>query len=528
MTIPNFEQTMLPLLRCIENDKDWKMSEIEDWSVKHFELNEAERTELKPTSDHETLFHNRLHWAKLYLKKAGLVVDISRGLVKIAREGLSALKQNPEKIDIKFLKQYSGFLEWYTKKKTNVTTMPEKVTMPNYYPLDEENAKKIDAYIQKHPESKLNKTHAIVLQGERVDLPVYRLPLDLLFYNIRNGRFAAEYIDLKKKEGRELNAEDPVDAKKIQTLLLELDPKQSLLLENDLKKVRQKEPGVITTGGYVINGNRRMSVLQNLVEQGDSDFDYLEVARLPGGVGAKDIWKLEAGIQLSRRVQLDYGPINNLLKFNEGLQAGLKPLEIAKSLYGDFTEKEILENLEQLKYISEYLAFIGHSKQFNKAKGVHEHFIDLRNIINRAKKQGASPDDIVSLKKIAFQLIFDGVPQRELRKIKDVLANAKIKENFWDAEDHSKPEEAGKKAAKKQKATEDDAFTAARTIFNNCLDSVKAASEAQQPVKLLKRALTNLENIDEAEPSLKNSESVNLIGFIDEVVIRLKNLTGSR
>ena len=107
---------MLPLLRCIENGKDWEMSEIEDWSVKHFELNEAERTELKPTSDHETLFHNRLHWAKLYLKRADLVVDISRSLVKITKEGLSALKQNPEKINIKFLKQYPGFLEWYTKK----------------------------------------------------------------------------------------------------------------------------------------------------------------------------------------------------------------------------------------------------------------------------------------------------------------------------------------------------------------------------------------------------------------------------
>jgi len=309
--------------------------------------------------------------------------------------------------------------------------------------------------------------------------------------------------------------------------LLELDPKQTLILENDLKKVRQKEPGVITIGGYVINGNRRMSVLQNLVEQGDSDFNYLEAARLPGGVSATDIWKVEAGIQLSRRVQLDYGPINNLLKFQQGIEAGLKPTEIAKSLYGGFTEKEILENLEQLKLISEYLIFIGYSKQFNKAKSVNEHFVDLRNIINREKKQGTSPIDILKIKKIAFQLIFDGVPQRELRKIKDILTNAKIKENFWDAEDHSKPEEAGKKAARKQKANEDDAFTAARTIFNNCLDSVKAESEAQQPVKLLKRALTNLEAIAEDEPSLKDSESTSLIGYIDEIVRRLKNLTKS-
>ena len=143
------------------------------------------------------------------------------------------------------------------------------------------------------------------------------------------------------------------------------------------------------------------------------------------------------------------------------------------------------------------------------------------------QKLNSKIQNILKIKKIAFQLIFDGVPQRELRKIKDILTNAKIKENFWDAEDHSKPEEAGKKAARKQKANEDDAFTAARTIFNNCLDSVKAESEAQQPVKLLKRALTNLEAIAEDEPSLKNSESVSLIGYIDEVVRRLKNLTKS-
>ena len=37
----------------------------------------------------------------------------------------------------------------------------------------------------------------------------------------------------------------------------------------------------------------------------------------------------------------------------------------------------------------------------------------------------------------------------------------------------------------------------------------------------------NLESIDEDEPSLKDSESTSLIGYIDEVVRRLKNLTKS-
>ena len=127
MAIPDFEQTMLPLLRCIENGKDWEMSEIESWSVKHFGLSEAERTELKPSSEHETLFHNRLHWAKLYLKKAGLVMDLGRGIVKITKEGLSALKQKPEKINIKFLKQYPGFLSGIRRKNLKRSTKQEMI-----------------------------------------------------------------------------------------------------------------------------------------------------------------------------------------------------------------------------------------------------------------------------------------------------------------------------------------------------------------------------------------------------------------
>ena len=54
---------------------------------------------------------------------------------------------------------------------------------------DEENAKKIDEYIQKHPECKKNQTESVILEGSNEDLPVYRLPLDITFYNISEMKF---------------------------------------------------------------------------------------------------------------------------------------------------------------------------------------------------------------------------------------------------------------------------------------------------------------------------------------------------
>ena len=128
MAIPDFEQTMLPLLRCVENGKDWEMSEIESWSVKHFGLSEAERTKLKPSDYHETIFHNRLHWAKLYLKKAGLVEDVSRGLVKIAREGLSALKQSLKKSIYHFLNSIQA--SWSGIRRKSLKGSPKQWMLP--------------------------------------------------------------------------------------------------------------------------------------------------------------------------------------------------------------------------------------------------------------------------------------------------------------------------------------------------------------------------------------------------------------
>jgi hypothetical protein len=387
-----------------------------------------------------------------------------------------------------------------------------------------ENALKINEYIKKNPDCIVRKTITIMLRGKKTDLETYRLPLDLTYYNIKNGRFAAEYVDLVKNEGRELDPKDPQDSKKIQSLLIDIDPRQSMLLEKDLQISGQKDPGIITYDGQVINGNRRRAVLEEMVSAGHSDFRFIEVARLPPNVSSQDLWKLEAGIQLSKNVQLDYGPINELLKFKEGIDAGLSPIEIANSLYGGFKEKDILEKLEQLKLIAEYLIFIGQTGVFNKAKGVHEHFIVLRKILSTFRAQGASPDEIVSAKRIAFQLIFDGVAQMDLRKIKDILVNEKTKKEFWQAIEYSKPEDYNKKIQQKLQAEQNDEYTSSRTIFNNCLDSVKALSEAQQPEKLLRRALTNLESIDPDPKSLKTPEIVSLLSEIDKILKKIKAL----
>ena len=387
--------------------------------------------------------------------------------------------------------------------------------------FEESNGKIIDEYITNNPQATLPKTHSVLLEGQNVDLQVYKIPLKNLVYNIKNGRFAAEYQELKNKKGRELESENKEDRKELQNLLISLDPKQSMTLEKNVRQYGQREPGVCTHGGQVINGNRRMSIIENIFES-DSNFKDLMVARLPPNISPIDLWKIEAGIQLSRNVQLDYGPINTLLKFKQGIDAGLTALQITKTLYGDYTEKEVLEKLEVLELIVRYLDYIGERNNFKKVEGITEHFTDFRKKLDELKKTYPNPSDITKIKRIAFQLIHDGIDVRTLRKLKDILIDEQLKANiFRESEKYCQPEKAGEKLAKKLNAEENDVYTPARTIFINSLDSLKAKSEAGEPIKLINREIKNLEIIDPKHSSLKNSDSKERLDLLYSIIDKI-------
>jgi restriction system protein len=54
-------------------------------------------------------------WAKTYLKKAGLLTQPSRGVVRITDEGRAVLARKPARIDNAFLAGYPSFTEFYDR-----------------------------------------------------------------------------------------------------------------------------------------------------------------------------------------------------------------------------------------------------------------------------------------------------------------------------------------------------------------------------------------------------------------------------
>jgi len=117
MAIPDYQTIMLPLLRFGGDQKEHSVREAIDNLSKEFGLTEEEKRELLPSGQQE-VFTNRVAWARTYMGKAGLLESTRRGYFKITDRGAKVLKQNPHRIDVKFLEQFEEFRQFRALRHT--------------------------------------------------------------------------------------------------------------------------------------------------------------------------------------------------------------------------------------------------------------------------------------------------------------------------------------------------------------------------------------------------------------------------
>jgi restriction system protein len=112
MPVPDFQTIMLPLLELAGDGQEHSISEAEDALAVQFNLSQEERRELLPSGG-QTFLYNRVGWARTHLKKAGLLVITGRGRFQITDRGKRALSENPERINMKYLKRFPEYVEWH-------------------------------------------------------------------------------------------------------------------------------------------------------------------------------------------------------------------------------------------------------------------------------------------------------------------------------------------------------------------------------------------------------------------------------
>ena len=114
MAIPDFQSVMLPLVKALGDGQERTMREVTNLLADSFHLTDEEREELLP-SGQQSIFNNRVAWAKSHLKAAGLLENPIRGRVRISDLGRQVLAENPPAINIKFLKRFQAYCDFIGK-----------------------------------------------------------------------------------------------------------------------------------------------------------------------------------------------------------------------------------------------------------------------------------------------------------------------------------------------------------------------------------------------------------------------------
>lgn len=131
MAIPDFQTLMLPLLEQLSDGKEYLFSHLIDLLANRYRLSESERNEMLPSGG-ARLFDNRIGWARLHLKRAGLIDAPKRAVLKITPRGIEVLNKKPDKLDISYLKQFSEYTEFLSsKKKESIDAKGIEMAEPN-------------------------------------------------------------------------------------------------------------------------------------------------------------------------------------------------------------------------------------------------------------------------------------------------------------------------------------------------------------------------------------------------------------
>lgn len=158
MAIPDFQSCMRPLLMMVKDGQVHKFNETVERVCRYLELTEEEIREKLP-SGKQTYIKNRLAWARTYMNKASLTQAPGRGEIQITARGQQALIDCPERVDVRYLKQYPEFVEFL-----RVKTKPGSAEPTNTSDTENDQAEETD------PQERLERAHREIQQSLASDI----------------------------------------------------------------------------------------------------------------------------------------------------------------------------------------------------------------------------------------------------------------------------------------------------------------------------------------------------------------------
>lgn len=293
-------------------------------------------------------------------------------------------------------------------------------------------------------------TKRLTIGGETKDYPVYKFPLECLYYNDQNGRINTVYHQYISNHGKLTPEIGESKYNEIFEKFIFESKKQALKdTQISISEKGQQEPGVILSDGRVIDGNRRFTALRRIQKETKIQ-QYFEAVILSfdisNKIDEKKIKELELDLQLGREERVSYDPIDRIFDVYNIIEVQkLMTPEEYKKASGAGNTKGINKDLRLAKLIIKFLSIVAPNEnpidKFYLARELKLDgpLEDIERTINKLKKDKETITQNV-LTILAVQIAKSEVGDRDItRKIRDVkyniLDNPEMKERFIDATD---------------------------------------------------------------------------------------------
>ena len=355
---------------------------------------------------------------------------------------------------------------------------------------------------------KTNLTRKLTLGGVTKAYPVYRVRLDLLYYNDQNDRIATWITQYKSDP--ENAAFDTLDReqynKTIEGFIIASNPAAMEKTKNNIALVNQREPGVVLADGRIIDGNRRFTCLR-LLHAENPAFNYFETVILEASVQEdhKQIKMLELAIQHGEEQRVDYNLIDLAIgAYHDIVETGLLTIDEYAESTG-MSVSEIKRRLEIAQLIIDFLAFMGVPGQYHVAREmqVFSVFNELVPLLRRCETEQAREE----LRRSVFNstmmktFIDQRKYMRDLKAMMDSgLYSSYIKKQNKIAEDlEEKKAKAGittKKELDEFVKRNEDAAEELQISMERSLLQTKKSQARNRPSQIVGKSISMLKDID--------------------------------
>jgi restriction system protein len=130
MAIPDFQTFMLPVLREFADGAEHLYKDVRGRVAVTMQLTPEDMAEMIP-SGRKSRFDDRATWAHVYLKQAGLLQSVRRGVYQLTERGKAVLAVPPAKITTQFLEQFPEYLEFKTRKRSSDGDNSSSASVPD-------------------------------------------------------------------------------------------------------------------------------------------------------------------------------------------------------------------------------------------------------------------------------------------------------------------------------------------------------------------------------------------------------------